>query len=88
MKTVEDVRAFFQELVDKYNLNFHPDTPFEDFDCLTKTQIKTLNRRMYKAFKICENENDSIYAIGLKIHRAALARIRRTAKRQMGCTGA
>jgi len=72
MKTVEDVRAFFQELVDKYNLNFHPDTPFEDFDVLTKAQVKTLNRKMDKAFKICEREKADIYGIGLEILQAAI----------------
>ncbi len=72
METVEDVKIFFNELVDKYSLNFHPDTPFEDFDVLTKTQVKALNRKMDRAFKICEKEKVDIYGIGLKIHRAAL----------------
>lgn len=74
MKTVEDVKYFFCELVDKYSLNFHPDTPFEDFDVLTKAQAKTLNKKMDRAFKICEKEKVDIYGIGLKIHRAALRR--------------
>lgn len=54
MKTVNDVISFFQELIDKHSLNVHPDTPFEDFDVLTKTQVNTLNKNMDKAFKICE----------------------------------
>jgi hypothetical protein len=53
LKTVEDVRSFFLELVDKYSLNFHPDTPFEEFDVLTKAQVNALNGNMDKAFKIC-----------------------------------
>ncbi len=83
MERVEDVKLFFHELIDKYSLNFHPDTPFEDFDVLTKAQVKVLNRKMDKAFKICEREKADIYNIGLKVHRAELARIRRAAKRQM-----
>lgn len=83
MKTGEDVRVFFQELVDKYSLNFHPDTPFEDFDVLTKAQAKALNARMDKAFNICEREKVDIYNIGLKVHKATLARVRRAAKKQM-----
>lgn len=83
MKTIEDVRSFFKELVDKYSLNFHPDTPFEDFDVLNKAQAKVLNRNMDKAFKICEKEKVDIYGIGLKIHRAALAKIRRKARKQI-----
>lgn len=83
MKTVEDVKLFFYELIDNYSLNFHPDTPFEDFDVLTKAQVKVLNRKMDKAFRICDRDKVSIYEIGLKIHKAELARIRRAAKRQM-----
>jgi len=83
METVEDVKLFFHELIDKYSLNFHSDTPFEDFDVLTKAQVKVLNKQMDKAFKICDREKVSIYEIGLKIHKAELARIRRAAKRQM-----
>lgn len=84
MKTAEDVKSFFHELIDKYSLNFHPDDPFEEFDyVLTKAQIKALNRKMDKAFEICEREKVSIYGIGLKIHRAELAKIRRKVKKQM-----
>jgi hypothetical protein len=46
METIEDARSFFRELTDKHRLNFHPDTPFEEFDVLTKAQVKTLNRKM------------------------------------------
>jgi hypothetical protein len=73
MRTVEDVRSFFLELVDKYSLNFHPDTPFEDFDVLSKAQAKALNKKMDKAFKICEKEKVDIYEIGLEIHREAMS---------------
>lgn len=83
MKTVNDVGSFFQELIDKYSLNFHPDAPFEDFDVLTKAQVKALNKRMDNAFKICEKEKVDIYGISLKIHRTALAGIRHEAKKQM-----
>jgi hypothetical protein len=88
MKTVEDVRAFFWELIDKYSLNFHPDTPFEDFDVLSKAQAKALNKKMDTAFKICEKEKVNIYGIGLIIHRAELAKIRRKVKKQMHYHGA
>lgn len=81
MKTVEDVRLFFIELIDKYSLNFHPDIPFEDYDVLTKAQIKALTGEMDKAFKICEKEKVDIYGIGLKVHREVLAKIRRKVKR-------
>jgi len=88
MKTVEDVKTFFQELVGKYSLNFHPDTLFEEFDVLIETQAKALNKKMDKAFKICKKEKVDIYGIGLQIHRAALARIRCAAKKQITNHGA
>lgn len=46
METIEDVRSFFRELTDKHSLNFYPDTPFEEFDVLTKVQVKALSRKM------------------------------------------
>lgn len=87
MKTVEDVKSFFHELIDQYRLNFHPDTPFEDFDIFSKEQAKALNKKMDTAFKICEKEKADIYGIGLKIHRAELAKIRRKVKKQMNTKG-
>jgi len=54
METIGDVRFFFKELTGKYSLNFHPDTPFEDFDVLTKTEAKAVNKKMDRAFEICE----------------------------------
>jgi hypothetical protein len=88
MKTVEDVRAFFWELIDKYSLNFHPDTPFEDFDVLTNVQATALNKKMDKAFKVCEKEKVDIYGIGLEIHRQALEQIRLEVQNQMHNHGA
>lgn len=72
METVEDVRVFFLELVDKYNLNFHPDTPFEDFDVLTGAQARSLNKKMAQSFEICQRKNADIYEIGLKILKTRL----------------
>jgi hypothetical protein len=72
MNTIENVRSFFRELTDKHSLNFHPDTPFEDFDILTKTEAKAFNKKMDKSFEICERENVDIYKIGLEILQKAM----------------
>ena len=72
MKTIEDVRSFFRELTDKHSLNFHPDTPFEDFDILTKSEAKAFNKKMDKSFELCERENVDIYKIGLEILKKAM----------------
>ena len=31
IKTVEDVNKFFDYLLEERRVNFHPDTPFEDY---------------------------------------------------------
>lgn len=73
MKTIEDVRSFFRELTYKHSLNFHPDTPFEDFDILTTAEAKAFNKKMDKSFEICERENVDIYKIGLEILQKAMS---------------
>jgi hypothetical protein len=74
MKTIEDVRSFFRELTGKHSLNFHPDTPFEDFDILTKTEAKAFNKKMEKSLEICEREHVDIYEIGIKILKEKLVK--------------
>jgi len=73
MKTVENVQSFFRELTDKHSLNFHPDTPFEDFDVSTTAEAKAFNKKMDKSFDICERENVDIYEIGLEILKKAMS---------------
>ena len=72
MKTIEDVRSFFRELTGKHSLNFHPDTPFEDFDILTNAEARAFNEKMDESFEICERENVDIYKIGLEILQKAM----------------
>ncbi len=61
IKTESDIKDFFVWLVDNQNLNFHCDTPFEDYVyCNTDDRVYTdaeaalLNAVMDKCFEIKE----------------------------------
>lgn len=67
IKTKEDVKAFFEQLIDE-GLNFHPDTPFEDYiNCetrepsYTKDQADLRNLLLDQCFDVCEKHNIDIY---------------------------
>ena len=67
IKTKEDVKTFFEQLIDE-GLNFHPDTPFEDYiNCetrqpsYTKDQADLRNLLLDQCFDVCENEGIDIY---------------------------
>lgn len=74
LKTKQDVHRFFAYLLNDLELNFHPDTPFEDYINLesgqpsfTPEQQQQLNQRMDEAFKISNSEDgDEIYQIAIE----------------------
>jgi len=74
LKTKQDVHRFFAYLLNDLELNFHPDTPFEDYINLesgqpsfTPEQQKQLNQRMDEAFKIAKGDDgDEIYQIAVE----------------------
>ncbi len=74
METARDVSLFFKELTDRYALNFHPDTPFEDFDVLTPAEARRLNKKMERSFEICERENVDIYKIGFAVLKSRISK--------------
>ncbi len=70
IKTEADIKAFFIWLVNDQFLNFHCDTPFEDYiNIETKMPVYTdgeanqLNAIMDKCFEIKED----VYLIGLEV---------------------
>jgi hypothetical protein len=72
MKTLKDVKKFFDYLVEVEHVNFHPDEDFKNYISLeTKKrvfnakQIKHYNDLMNKAFLLCTTLNRDIYAIGI-----------------------
>ena len=72
IKSVEDVKVFFNHLVSELKLNFHPDDDFADYTnyedntpSFTEDEVTMYNRLMDECFAICEKEGIDIYAIGL-----------------------
>lgn len=73
IKTIDDVKTFFQQLLAE-DLNFHPDTHFEDYiHCETrqatysKEEANTRNRLMDECFAVCENVREDIYELSYKL---------------------
>lgn len=70
IKTIEDVKAWFRELIVEEKLNFHPDTPFDDYintdtrkDSYTKVEADFRDSLMSAAFEVCEAVGIDIYEI-------------------------
>lgn len=69
--STKEVEKFFDHLLEERKLNFHPDTPFEDYinietrePSFTQEEAETYNRLMEESFSICETEGVDIYEIG------------------------
>jgi hypothetical protein len=59
ISTLQDVKTFVHILMEEENLNFHPDTPFEDYIFLSsekpvysKEEAGTRNNLLNQAFKL------------------------------------
>ena len=68
--TIDDVKEFFNHLVNERQLVFHPDDPFEDYKfqdgqvVFTKEECVVYNRLMDESFVACEKYGTDIYALG------------------------
>jgi uncharacterized protein YpuA (DUF1002 family) len=74
VNTVTDIRKFFEEITNNYNIAFHPDNSFHDYVNLdtdmkifSKTEADRLNRILMKCFIICANKNKDIYDLCLSV---------------------
>lgn len=70
IKTVDDVKAFFDHLVKVEKLNFHPDDTFDDYQnfetgepSYSEQEAKVRDQRMNEAFDVCEYEGADIYQL-------------------------
>ena len=74
INTIEDVKKFINMLYIEFNLNLHPDDPFQDYidkdgkEIFTNEEATKLNKIMDDAFDVCEKNNVDIYEISLEIH--------------------
>ena len=73
IETIEDVKVFVRQLLNE-GLNFHPDTPFQDYiNAETRQQTYTAeeadvrNKLMDKCFDICETLDADIYELCIEI---------------------
>lgn len=69
IKTIDDVRTFFQQLLEE-GLNFHPDEDFTNYincetreDTYSTEETDLRNRLMDEAFVVCEQNKVCIYEI-------------------------
>lgn len=76
--TLDDVRAFFKILLGEY-LNFHPDTPMDDYinvdtheATYTPAQAAIRQAMLDKCFEVCEVEKADIYEIACDIFQPLL----------------
>lgn len=68
IKTIKDVKTWFTHLFYEEHLNFHPDTPFEDYingdtrqNTYSKEEAELRNRLVNKCFEICQLAGTDIY---------------------------
>ena len=73
MKTIDDVRDFFEELKQQ-GVNFHPDDNFNNYvnvetgqPSFSTAQAAELNDKLDQAFEICEAEGVDIYELCLEV---------------------
>lgn len=74
IQTVADVEAFFQHLINKESLNFHPNEDFRNYISLathlpsyTLDEAELRNELMASCFESCEKEDIDIYNIGIEL---------------------
>lgn len=73
IETIEDVTTFFLQLKEE-DLNFHPDTPFEDYVNIetneriyTDEESQIRNKLLDDCFTICDDADVDIYELGMEI---------------------
>ena len=73
IKTIEDVKTFFNELHAE-GLNFHPDDVFEHYihrdtnePFYTEDETRLRNTLLAQAFDVCEREDADIYDLCIDI---------------------
>ena len=72
IKSIEDVKGFFDYLVNEHSLSFHPDSDFNEYiksdgsQLFSQKECQYYNEKMDESFTICEKEGCDIYTIGIK----------------------
>ena len=75
INTIEDVKQFFHHLAFDMDINFHPDDMFEEMvspDFLgffTPEKMALYDSLMNQCWKVCEENHEDIYKIGIEFIR-------------------
>jgi len=80
MNDADDVKHWFEFLIEDLDISIHPDNPFEDYinngepgePTFAAETAALLNQKMEQAFLICTCSGRDIYEIGMHIIRKAL----------------
>ena len=70
IKSIENVELFFEHLVQRERLNFHPDSPFSDYTdeegniFYSAKEILLRDDLMNEAFDVCDSVGIDIYVVG------------------------
>ena len=70
--TIDDVKEFFNHLVNERQVVFHPDDSFEEYKfqdghrVFTQKECVVYNCLMDESFEVCEKYGADIYALGLE----------------------
>ena len=73
IKTIEDVKSFFTDLVYKLELNFHPDDSFDQYitengrQLFTQQEASVFDSLMNECFNVCDQNDTDIYEICMEI---------------------
>ncbi|MCF8277861.1 MAG: hypothetical protein K9J17_14095 [Flavobacteriales bacterium] len=78
INTIEDVKEFVHILIEEEELNFHPDTPFEDYVFINSgepfysaEEVEVRNRLLNQVFELGErleiDTHESMCRTGLKM---------------------
>jgi len=81
LNDADDVKHWFEFLIEELDISIHPDNPFEDYinneepgePTFEPDTASQLNQKMEQAFRICSCSGRDIYEIGMDITRRALA---------------
>lgn len=72
IETILQVRQFISECFHGLRLNFHPDTPFEDYidqygkQTFSTTDQLALEKALEECFEVCQGTNVDLYGICLE----------------------
>lgn len=73
IRTIDDVKKFFDYLFEVEKVNFHPDEDFSTYISIeteeptfSKSEADHYNSLMSIAFDICENNNVDVYELSMR----------------------